>query len=193
MMLMFGRCWIVWWLLWSKFFILFLNSISFTDEFLYRVPEVIEWGFNIPTFNTHTSSVDPKIGEALHDCDRRICGVIFCDQIGKFPWTLPLYKLWCCGLAAICPCYQLSTSKLPWKHFKEVATREHICIENYPDDVMPPGPDFDLKKLSPADLQLLVGPYITAVQAKKEVAGTSFYMTKWSQGTSQHLFIVRLC
>ena len=182
MMLMFRRCWIVWWLLWGKFFILFLKLISFTDEFLYRAPEVIEQGFNIPTFDTHTSSVDPKIGEALCNHDRWICGVIFRDQIGQFPWTLPLYKLWCCGLATICPCYKSLTSKLPWKHFEEVAAKKYICINNYPDDVMPPGPDIDLKKLSPAELQLLVGPYITAVQAKKEVTGTSFYMTKWSQG-----------
>lgn len=69
----------------------FLSFFSFIDEFLHRAPEVIEQGFDIPTFNTHTSSVNPKIGEALHDHDHSICWVIFHSQIGKFPWTLPLY------------------------------------------------------------------------------------------------------
>lgn len=58
---------------------------------------------------------------------------------------------------------------------------------NYPDGVIPPGPDFDIKKLTPAELQLLVGRYITAVQAGEDVTETTFYVAKWLQGMSLQL------
>ena len=75
-------------------------------------------------------------------------------------------------------------TKLPWKQFDDVAAKEQICIVNYPDDVIPPGPNFDVKKLSSTELQLLVGPYIAAVQAEKDITGTTFRVKKWSQGMS---------
>lgn len=61
---------------------------------------------------------------------------------------------------------------------------------NYPDGVTPPGPDFDLKKLSPAGLQLMVGPYIGAVQAGDDVAGTAFVIKQWSQGMFQRVLLL---
>lgn len=73
---------------------------------------------------------------------------------------------------------------MPWKHFEDVAAKEELCIVNWPDNVMAPGPGFDLKKLTPAELQLLVGAYIDAVQSGSDVNGTTFHIKKWSQGTS---------
>ena len=53
---------------------------------------------------------------------------------------------------------------------------------NWPDNVMAPGPGFDLKTITPPELQLLIGTYIDTVQSGGDVNGTTFNIQKWSQG-----------
>lgn len=89
-------------------------------------------------------------------------------------------------------------TKLPWKWFDDVAAKEQICIVNYPDDVIPPGPNFDVKKLSATELQLLVGPYIATIQEEKDITGTMFRVKKmvprYVFGTSYYFsFLTLLC
>lgn len=48
-----------------------------------RAPEVVRLGFSIPTFDNDTSFVNQRSGEALRDRDRRVCGVVFRDQLGN--------------------------------------------------------------------------------------------------------------
>lgn len=125
----------------------------------------------------------------MRDRDRRVCGVLFRDQLGKVVFlNINLRQSANDFVASFCARYRRTSSKLPWKQYEEVAAKEHLCLMGYPDSVVPPGPDFDLKKLDPVELQLLVGQYIAAVQAgARDVSGTTFYITRWSQGMLQLL------
>ena len=110
--------------------------------------------------------------------------MLFCDQIGELPDVFVDHHLTSSLTVVYCPHYQLASTKLTWEQFDDVAAKEQICIVNYLDGVIPPGPNFDIKKLSVMELQLLVGPYIAAIQAEEDIAGTTFHVVKWPQGMS---------
>ena len=110
--------------------------------------------------------------------------MLFHDQIGELPDVFVDHRLTSSLTAVYCPRYQPASTKLPWKQFDDVAAKEQICIVNYPDGVIPPGPNFNVNKLSITELQLLVGQYIAAIQAEEDIAGTIFRVVKWPQDMS---------
>lgn len=71
---------------------------------------------------------------------------------------------------------------LPWKHWMEFSAKEQLTIVKYPDCVLPPGPDFEIKKVSAIALQLLVGWYIEAIEKGDNTEGTHFSIEKWKDG-----------
>lgn len=91
------------------------------------------------------------------------------------------------SLAALCPHYHIPTTKLPWKQFDKVTAKEHLHIENWLNIMIPPGPNFDLRKLNPSELQVLVGPYLAAVKTGNDMVGTTFIIKKWTWGMSHVL------
>ena len=85
-------------------------------------------------------------------------------------------------LANHLPRYRAGNSNLPWKHWTEFSAKEQLTIVNYPDGVLPPGPDFKIKKVSAMALQLLVGRYIEAIEKGDNTEGTHFSIEKWKDG-----------
>jgi hypothetical protein len=70
---------------------------------------------------------------------------------------------------------------IPWKRWLDVAAKEELCIVDWIDSIMPPGPDFDIKGLDSGELRELVGPYIDAILEGHDSHGT-FSMVRWSEG-----------
>jgi hypothetical protein len=69
---------------------------------------------------------------------------------------------------------------LPWKRWLEVAWKEFLCIIGWVDGVMPPGPDFDIKKLGAGDVREIAGSYVDNI-----LSGTNNYqasVVRWSAG-----------
>lgn len=56
-----------------------LNSSLLTT--LFRTPELIKLGFNIPTFDTDAAAVKPRAGEAPRDRDRRVLGMHMREEL----------------------------------------------------------------------------------------------------------------
>ena len=59
--------------------------------------------------------------------------------------------------------YSTNKVRLPWKCWLEVAAKHKLCIAHWTDGIMPPGRDFDLKKLSASELRDLSGSYVDAM------------------------------
>jgi hypothetical protein len=70
---------------------------------------------------------------------------------------------------------------LPWKRWLELAWKEFLCIIGWVDGVMPPGPDFDIKKLGAGDVREIAGSYVDNI-----LNGTNNYqafsVVRWSAG-----------
>ena len=72
-------------------------------------------------------------------------------------------------------------AKMHWKKFLKSAMENEICIKNWPVEVMPPGPKFELKGLSTYALRMLVTRYIDyKLNGKPHALVPRF--EKWMQG-----------
>ena len=52
---------------------------------------------------------------------------------------------------------------LPWKCWVELSAKEELCIVGWIDGILPPGPDFDIKKLGASKLQEIAGSYVDTI------------------------------
>jgi hypothetical protein len=50
--------------------------------------------------------------------------------------------------------------KMYWKKWLKIATINQLRLVNWPLEVKPPGPRFEIRRLSTTDLRHLVGNYI---------------------------------
>lgn len=123
-------------------------------------------------------------GEAIKDRDRRVAGVIFRDSIGKYSNILSLpciTRIDCIDTAQFLPIYSKPKIHLPWKHWVELAAKEELCIVGWVDGIIPPGSDFDIKKLGAGELRKIVGSYIDHV-LNGDNTYEAFSVIRWSEG-----------
>jgi hypothetical protein len=52
---------------------------------------------------------------------------------------------------------------LPWKRWLDIAAKEELCIIGWVDGIIPPGYDFDIKKLGAGELREISGSYVDAL------------------------------
>jgi hypothetical protein len=83
--------------------------------------------------------------------------------------------------ATFLPTYIDPRVRLPWKRWLDVAAKEELCINGWIEEVLPPGPDFDIKKLGAGALRDISGSYVDHL-----LNGTmdyeAFTVTRWSAG-----------
>lgn len=70
---------------------------------------------------------------------------------------------------------------LPWKRWVEVAAKEELCIIGWVDGILPPGPNFDIKKLGASELRQIAGSYVdNALNGSDDYE--VFTVIRWSRG-----------
>lgn len=74
-----------------------------------------------------------------------------------------------------------SKMRLPWKRWVEVAGKEELCIIDWVDGAIPPGPDFDIKKLGAPELREIAGSYVDGV-LNGDNDPEAFSVIHWSAG-----------
>jgi hypothetical protein len=50
--------------------------------------------------------------------------------------------------------------RIPWKNLLTILLKHKLALHNWPRNITAPGPDFDIKRISPTDLAKLVRPYL---------------------------------
>jgi hypothetical protein len=70
---------------------------------------------------------------------------------------------------------------LPWKRWVEVAAKEELCIVNWVDEILPPGPNFDIKKLGASELREIAGSYVDCALNGDENYD-AFSVIRWPAG-----------
>jgi hypothetical protein len=79
--------------------------------------------------------------------------------------------------------------KLPWKRWVDLAAKEELCIISWVDGVMPPGPDFDIKKLGAGELRSLAGSYVDAILTGSDDY-EAFSVIRWTAGKSVYCHMI---
>jgi hypothetical protein len=70
---------------------------------------------------------------------------------------------------------------LPWKRWLDIAARETLCIMDWVDGILPPGPKFDLKKLVAGEIRDIAGSYVDGTLNGSDDY-EAFSMIHWSAG-----------
>jgi hypothetical protein len=70
---------------------------------------------------------------------------------------------------------------MSWKKWPRMAMRSELRIVNWPTEVMPPGPGFDIKNLNTIQLRLLVNEYINSIQKGGSLDDAPRF-EKWTEG-----------
>lgn len=74
---------------------------------------------------------------------------------------------------------------VPWVRWLEVAAERHLVIVDWPEEVPPPGPGFDSKKLCGPSVKKMVAAYIDNIVNQTPIKeGLLFSVEKWSDGMS---------
>lgn len=66
------------------------------------------------------------------------------------------------------------------------------CLIDWEDDIIAPGPNFDLKKLSADDCKAIVEPYLDAISSGDDEY-KPFSVILWSEGRSSILVLITSC
>lgn len=75
--------------------------------------------------------------------------------------------------------------KMSWKRWPTMAMRNELRLVSWPAEVMPPGPDFDVKMLGTALLRKLVGDHIKYTQdGQQGPPPDTLGFEKWTAGES---------
>ncbi len=70
---------------------------------------------------------------------------------------------------------------LPWKHWVELSAKEELCIVGWIDGILPPGPDFDIKKLGASELREIAGSYVNTILNGNDNYDV-FSVIRWTEG-----------
>jgi len=70
---------------------------------------------------------------------------------------------------------------LPWKRWVELSAKEELCIVGWINGILPPGPDFDIKKLGASELQEIAGSYVDTVLNGNDNYDV-FSVIRWTKG-----------
>ena len=70
---------------------------------------------------------------------------------------------------------------LPWKRWVELSAKEELCIVGWIDGILPPGPDFDIKKLGASELREIAGSYVDTVLNGNDNYDI-FSVIRWTKG-----------
>ena len=94
----------------------------------------------------------------------------------------PLYlHILTINTAPFVPMYSDVKVHLPWKRWIEVATKNKLCIMNWAKGIPPPGPNFEIRKLSASCLRTITKSFIENTLAGKSECEV-FSVISWSNG-----------
>jgi hypothetical protein len=79
------------------------------------------------------------------------------------------------------PVYSGQKLHLPWKRWLELAAKEALCIIDWVDGIIPPGPEFDIKKLGAGELRDIAGSYVDNILNGSDDYEV-FSVIRWSAG-----------
>ena len=121
--------------------------------------------------------MERRPGETERDRDRRVFTAMMQESLSTYyhvDYCAPLLK--CLDRFEDAP-----VAKMHWKKYLRSAIENEIRITDWPVEVMPPGPKFELKGLSTYALRMLVTGYIDyKLNGKPRVLNPRF--EKWTQG-----------
>lgn len=120
-------------------------------------------------------------GEAAKDRDRRAVGIIFRDSLGMWFCLLVSTLANQVDTVLFLPAYSNQKIHLPWKRWLELAAQEGLCIIDWVDGVIPPGPDFDVKKLIASEIRDIAGSYVDSILNGSDHY-KAFSVIRWSAG-----------
>jgi hypothetical protein len=120
-------------------------------------------------------------GEPAKDRDRRAAGILFRESLGICTHFCVLTHINHIDAVPYIPGYSVQKVHLPWRRWLDVVAREELCIVDWVKGIIPPGPDFDIKKLGASDVRAIAGSYVDAVLNGKDDY-EAFSVIRWSEG-----------
>ena len=85
--------------------------------------------------------------------------MIFRDSLGMCFHSLVLARIDHVDTVSFLPGYS-GQKNLPWKHWLELTAKEAFCLIGWEDGILPPGPDFDIKKLTASEIRDVARSYV---------------------------------
>jgi hypothetical protein len=79
------------------------------------------------------------------------------------------------------PAYSGQKNHLPWKRWVELAAKEALCMIGWGDGILPPGPDFNIKKLNASEIRDIAGSYVDSTLIGSDDY-EAFSVIRWSAG-----------
>ena len=124
--------------------------------------------------------MEQRQGEPAKDRDRRAAGIIFRDSLGMRSRSLIFTHINHIDTVLFLPEYS-HKMRLPWKRWLDLAAKEFLCIIGWEDGIMPPGPEFDIKKLGAGELRDIAGSYVDNTLNDSDNY-EAFSVIRWSKG-----------
>jgi len=124
-------------------------------------------------------------GEAAKDRDRRAAGIIFRDSLGMCFHSSVFKLAKHVDTVLLLPVYSNQKIHLPWKRWLDIAAKEALCIIDWVNGILPPGPDFDIKKLGAGELRDIAGSYVDSVLNSGDDYD-AFSVIRWTAGVSDY-------
>ena len=72
-------------------------------------------------------------------------------------------------------------TNVSWKRWVELAAKEELCITGWTDGILPPGLDFEIRKMGAGELREITGSYVDSTLKNKD-RYEAFSVARWSTG-----------
>jgi hypothetical protein len=121
------------------------------------------------------------LGEAAKDRGHCATEIILQDALGMCSLSLVFTHTNYIDTVPLLPMYFSQKMHLPWKCWVDVAAKEKLCIIDWINGVLPPGSDFNIKKLGASEIHEITGSYVDSI-LNGNIDYKVFSVICWSTG-----------